>query len=557
MDLDFDAPSLHTKFRGTANSIGNGGFVKYFLGNLKTEPEGSIKVKDIHRRNGNNSDLDSYIRKIGGHTQHAPKLKGTIHFLPAGDFYDRTYWDIATGQMSRSFLNVFHERELGRLSEAAYTKVVLNMLKVKDDFTKLDPEPDFLILDLRAGLLQLAITVSTLWADVFACFWSYNKDNYEYLQDFIPMIRNCDLNREHINSLIEELPKTAKKKALVEGLGFNIDKLKLPSLAPSVLPILSRFPADQDPVGPEIEKILDVCGNQRRQRIRTLSSDSDLEFNETLYLGMHEAPTKTRLTYEYIELFLELIKDDTGNGDKSRLHQNPSVWETLGIPPTLNEEPRRFTLIRDTGALINKDGTRNVSLKVETFQNILFGIRGSAESKKVTEEFQGNLLNAGESCGRKFGNALNKYWEGRRTFDSRSMASEAPDYASKIKEWCSFDSDVGFGRFLLKSITIDNNEFHTCEVMLVESFLNKATDFEAEVEDGELSSLMEGYCRGVISTILGVHSISEHHIATNEELKPYIASTENIDPFSSSSIFTIINRKYGDKYLINKHKDNE
>ena len=78
------------------------------------------------------------------------------------------------------------------------------------------------------------------------------------------------------------------------------------------------------------------------------------------------------------------------------------------------------------------------------------------------------------------------------------MLCDAPDYAAKLKKWCDFDSDVGWGRFESDiEINEETGEFKGT-LKINESFIVDRRGKRPVCE------FVRGYCDGVIETLLGV-----------------------------------------------------
>ena len=72
------------------------------------------------------------------------------------------------------------------------------------------------------------------------------------------------------------------------------------------------------------------------------------------------------------------------------------------------------------------------------------------------------------------------------------------NYEEKLRKWCQFDSDVGWGKF---DISIDVNE----ETGDFRGELTISECFIVDIKDKRpICEFVKGYCDGVIETLLGV-----------------------------------------------------
>jgi len=175
-------------------------------------------------------------------------------------------------------------------------------------------------------------------------------------------------------------------------------------------------------------------------------------------------------------------------------------------------EERVFVLERHSGKMLNPyDGSRNVSLKTETFATLfrdmfldLLGEMGGHGKVFDAERLKTALYASGLGCGRRFAESVGPIWQ---RWAGGSPLSEA----ELVRKWCLFDSDVGFGKF--------NYDFEREEISLEHSFLDIEGESETAArvallsitDDGErrritellkLSELMRGYIEGVLRVLV-------------------------------------------------------
>lgn len=159
---------------------------------------------------------------------------------------------------------------------------------------------------------------------------------------------------------------------------------------------------------------------------------------------------------------------------------------------------KEFTLDSNTGIMRNPaDLSRNVSFKAVTFCAILENI--CSEAVNSLEQKMGDILySAGYSAGSKFGEAL-----------SRKLNKVKPPISveDKIEKWCSFDSNVGWGRFEDNLEVNETRETVSGKIVLENNFLTA----DRKRKDFNICSLMTGYIAGVLEKLLGfqVHVIHD------------------------------------------------
>lgn len=180
---------------------------------------------------------------------------------------------------------------------------------------------------------------------------------------------------------------------------------------------------------------------------------------------------------------------------------------------------RPFEWYKLKGMLINEsDGSRNIAFKVETFVNILTAIflgivknkniktTGSKDLTKVAKEI---IFTSGYNSGTAFGWTMNEIIQ----------KSENPlTIEDKIKKWCDFDSDVGFGLLSLytpKNTSVQEDfekEGHTftkynIHIKLSDNFVVHKRD----TKDINLCTFIAGYIKGVLEKITGQPMEIQHN----------------------------------------------
>lgn len=187
---------------------------------------------------------------------------------------------------------------------------------------------------------------------------------------------------------------------------------------------------------------------------------------------------------------------------------------------------RVFYLLKKRGLLINpRDDRRNVSLKVDTFDNLLSqlhdriiercqpkGTAGDGDGEKMKEIAKQIIYEAGRFCGARFGRSL---------YDQFQKEPKMLSFEEKIDHWCKFDSDIGFGRFI-NEVKVDKANNVAGSVILYDNFLTVNKDKNAP----NLCSLMIGYINGVVETVLRLPIKVIHDKNDCEQYVPYKSQCE-------------------------------
>ena len=151
-----------------------------------------------------------------------------------------------------------------------------------------------------------------------------------------------------------------------------------------------------------------------------------------------------------------------------------------------------FEYIASRGIMINpEDRQRNVSFRTDTFISMLGGIFDNVVTLAGLDKAKDIFHSTGYTAGRNFAQRLNSSWE----FGEGGTAS----IASKLRKWCEFDSNVGWGKFDV-NVTVDEEtgDFEG-ELTINECFIVDRK------ERKQICEFIRGYCEGVIETLLCVN----------------------------------------------------
>lgn len=493
VDCDVEGPSVHNKFgRAGKGATGRGGLIGLVNEHFEKEDWATTDIDSVSP--SEIEDIEQFLYEMPApwdpttESQHGPT--GTIKLLPAGDIYGADYWNVVWSPLWHGLFTVYHRYSLGQIGEDRYRKILRFFRGIKSALANLSPTPDYMIVDFRAGASELSTTLINAWIDTLVYAFSFNEDSIDYLDRTFAKIWHAGHDRDTSE---HEVP-------------FEIEL------------VLSRVPTSIEFRGDRM-----LWSALRAMRlgwddIHILHSDRDIELAEEVRTGYQATPQNRRLTQDYMKLFSTIL-DPADFAEDGLAH-------AIGLREDLEEIDRIFTWESERGAIINpSDDSRNVSFKVETFQVLLQGLEhglamidhgpGSVESldsidEKSPERIREVLFTAGRRCGEKFGDALAAGWH-----KSRDLGIEA-----KIRKWCEFDSDVGFGRFQMEpqSIEIKGQKLLRCDIYLRESFLTPAVDtLFNEAGDHRFCGLMTGYIQGVLSRILG-YDVSVAHDLLNHKV---------------------------------------
>jgi hypothetical protein len=217
----------------------------------------------------------------------------------------------------------------------------------------------------------------------------------------------------------------------------------------------------------------------RIDRLYSFTQDPLVALDERTTLDWVEKLKDTQLFGDYLELFSAII-DPT---DKQEL---------IGIRASVTKTGRIFEQNPETGVLLNlADRTRNIALRADTFSSVLFQLAGhlrneelrlglsEIEAKHVADQA---LRQTGFVCGSNFAKKLSEKWKD----ENRKLSVN-----KKLKEWSTFDSDVGFGVF---KIVLRGKSSH---IRLANSFLHDTK----EHSNVNVLAFIEGYVEGVIKEL--------------------------------------------------------
>lgn len=150
---------------------------------------------------------------------------------------------------------------------------------------------------------------------------------------------------------------------------------------------------------------------------------------------------------------------------------------------------RTFKFLATRGTLINpSDQSRNIAFKVETINNLLGSLAKALEGSVGQDDTREIFEEAGYQAALAFGERIREKW---------GLDFPEDSLADRVERWCTFDSDVGWGR-LVNELTIDDSSESVCGAIRL------LDNFQTYKRSGNQFSdcyLMHGYVRGVLEAL--------------------------------------------------------
>ena len=286
VDFDLEAPGLHYKLnlpgRRTADTVPERGVVDYLL--AATRGEGPPK-----------SLLDFVVSvplPLG--------TAGSLHLMPAGSAPTGEYWKALTALLRQDF---FTNPEGSGLAACLELKA-----RIEEEL-----RTDFLLIDSRTGVTELAGVTTTVLADKVVCLMLANRESQTGSRAVLRSLRHAA--RLAGQSPIEIMPVLSRVAALDEATAREMLSF---SNAP----------------GPTPEDTLTL------EKIFVLRTDPELARGEMLHLGGRGSPARSPLHQDYLDLMAELVEVDPAQ-IAVRLQSMPAI-PALFLPP-----PRDWQVFED------------------------------------------------------------------------------------------------------------------------------------------------------------------------------------------------------------------
>ena len=178
---------------------------------------------------------------------------------------------------------------------------------------------------------------------------------------------------------------------------------------------------------------------------------------------------------------------------KETPRQRVDTKETVAAPSNTTTV---FEYIASRGIMINpEDHQRNVSFRTDTFINMFGGIFDNVAQLAGLDKAKSIFHETGRTSGRNFAQRLNSSWE---FAEGGNVSIEG-----KLRKWCEFDSNVGWGRFDVDVTVNEETGDFAGELTINECFIVDRK------ERKQICEFIRGYCEGVIETLLCVNVVLE------------------------------------------------
>jgi cellulose biosynthesis protein BcsQ len=254
VDFDFEAPGLHYKLNVNPATVPERGAVDYLL--AAAQGEGPPK------------NLLDYLVQV-------PLPKGTtgsLHLMPAGSAPTGEYWKVLTALLRH---DLFTNPEGSGL--AAFLE-----LKARIEESE-ELQTEFLLIDSRTGVTELAGVTTTVLADKVVCLMLANLESQMGARAVLRSLRHA--------------PRLASQRPI------------------EVIPVLSRVPERDEETVRETLSFLNAQGPTPEdtltlERVFVLRTDPELAWGEKLHLGNGESQVRSPLHQDYLALIPELVETD-------------------------------------------------------------------------------------------------------------------------------------------------------------------------------------------------------------------------------------------------------
>jgi cellulose biosynthesis protein BcsQ len=290
LDFDFEAPGLHYKLnisppgKRTADAIPERGAVDYLLATA----QGDRPPKSL---------LD-YVVSV----PLPQATKGSLHLMPAGSAPTGDYWKALTALLRH---DLFTDPEGSGIAACLELKA-----RIEEEL-----KADFLLIDSRTGVTELAGVTTTVLADKVVCLMLANRESQTGARAVLRSLR-------HAARLAGQPP--------IE-----------------IIPVLSRVPDRDGTAAQETLSFLNEPGSMPEdtlalRKIFVLRADPELARGERLHVGSGEARSQSPLHQDYLDLLAELVEADPARAASAARRQEAvrSTREWLTDRPEMNRHRR-------------------------------------------------------------------------------------------------------------------------------------------------------------------------------------------------------------------------
>jgi len=359
-----------------------------------------------------------------------------LTILPAGNPFDK----------DEEYFNTYTEpgfQEFLALDPSSDTFFSGLKAKIETDY-----RPNYLLIDSPSGVSRVAAVCVQLLADTVVLLTGNNiegKSGTNYILKAIRKARRRPATR--VFCALTRLPKYSE-----EG----------------------RIPTDPLLLEIRDQALREINVDLDRERVRDLfllAAAPELALAEGLPLS-DPRMTDSQLVQDYVELFSAIDRD---------------LEEFLAPYRLPAKDLRPFMLVHEQGRMINPvDNSFNVAMRVSTLVGTLSSLADAVE--KQGGNASELLFGAGMTAAGNFSGYLRELWQKRN-----SSGGSVTSTKDKIKEWCEFDSTVGFGKFESKPWG-DGAEG---SIELEHNFLIA----DRSKKDRSLCPFMRGYISRILTTI--------------------------------------------------------
>lgn len=269
VDFDFEAPGLHYKLNIHPAVVPERGAVDYLL--ATSQGEGPPK------------NLLDYLVQVP-----LPEgTKGSLHLMPAGSAPTGEYWKGLTALLRQ---DLFTNPEGSGLAAFLELKA-----RIEEEL-----QAEFLLIDSRTGVTELAGVTTTVLADKVVCL------------------------------MLANLESQAGTRAVLRSLRHAPRLKRQPPI--EIIPVLSRVPERDGETVRETLSFLNEPGPTPEdtltlRKVFVLRTDPELAWGEKLHLGGGESPVRSPLHQDYLVLIPELVETDPA---LVKLRDSPGLDQKYG-----------------------------------------------------------------------------------------------------------------------------------------------------------------------------------------------------------------------------------
>lgn len=258
LDFDLEAPGLHYNFnasrpgKGTAEAIPERGAVDYLLATALGD--------------GPPESLLEYVVPV----PLPPGVEGSLQLIPAGSAPTGEYWKSLSSLLRQ---NLFNDPDASGLAACLELKA-----RIEEELGT-----DYLLIDSRTGVTELAGVTTTVLADTVVCLMLTNRESQ------------------------------VGARAVLRSLHHATRLTGQPPI--QIVPVLSRVLENDETAAQELLAYLNEAGptaeaTLRLKKVFVLRADDEFARHERLLGGSGEAQSQSPLHQDYLVLLAELLGAD-------------------------------------------------------------------------------------------------------------------------------------------------------------------------------------------------------------------------------------------------------